>query len=316
MLVNHSIAHASLALMFAIPPTQQGIEENALGSTNFLTDRQVTAMQLSTRMGEQLRQYAPIGEIADLVVDGKTGEITFLVIEEEIPLQGVNPQRIIPWDKLIWRDEPEGDGRIVEILMTEEDFLGLPSFVAAESELLASAEDKVQGDTAAPISHSGGQKKEKEKPHPMYLASALTDLDVFPDGGDAPLSAIESAVFDLDEGRLAFFTMDVAGGNYLVPMEAVSVREGEKSKKATGEKQLVAFVPFKESELGDGPTLDDEDRRNARNPKFRDDSIRFFSQWMKKNESEKDQSSKDGDQQPGKEDKKDDSEGAKGDQSF
>ncbi|QDV08607.1 PRC-barrel domain protein [Planctomycetes bacterium Poly30] len=282
MSLTSSIALTSLSLALSTAASaQSGIGETALGSTNFLTDAQLTAMELSTRMGEQLRQYAPIGQIADLIVDGTTGEITYLVIEEEIPLAGMNPQRIIPWDKLIWRNDPDGEGKIVEILMTEEEFLGLPSFVAAESELLTTARRQREGDVAPPVSHSSDKKEEKEEPHPMYLTSSLTELDVFPAGGAAPLSAIESAVFDLDEGRLAFFTMDIAGKSYLVPLETLSFDEGKKAEDATGHEELVAFVPFEESELGDGPTLADEDRRNARNPKFREESIRFFDQWKK-----------------------------------
>lgn len=251
-------------------------------SENFHRDSEIRGMDLWSAEDAD-GERADIGDINDFVVNARTGAISHVVISSGGLGSVGDTLRALPWADIRWSENEDGE-RTASIDMSEDAFQALKGFdekdldklvgkkaVEANAERLKDASkdlgrDDVE-DAAKGLRESAGVMATN------HLCSDLTGLDVFGPGEDEAFTSIGSLVFDCDNAAVAFVTLEANDEEYLVPFSTLAIRpiapeEGEEIEDAD-DVEYAAHAPRNEAGMKGAPTIDEDEKRTAMNPRFR-----------------------------------------------
>lgn len=236
--------------------------------------------------GTSADRRADLGDVRDIVVNAKTGAISYVIISSGGAGDVGDTLRAISWNQVKWTLDADRK-TVASVEMTEEQFTAVPEFKAENLDKMTgrgAVEAAAKRATDAAKDWTEDEKKANAASAREAMASAakshlganLAGLAITgPDGGEA-YSEVAELVIDQDRGTIAFITMKANDGQLLVPFGALKVATVETDRDADPE--YIVHCNKTEADVKASVQIDASkgSQRDQNNPRFRAAVYEFY----------------------------------------
>ena len=250
----------------------------------FVGHSAIVGIDLKSSVAQADGEPLDLGDISDFVVNGATGQISYVVISSGGVGEVGHTLRTVAWDMIAWGKNDDG-AATASVQLNEEQFTAIPEFKVENLEMLTGrgaveAAAKRAGDAAKDWTDEEKDamaKKAREamgKASKTHLATSINGLGIYGPAGDKAFASVGELIIDAERGAVAFTSVEANDVTILMPFQAIELKATESDSDAKPEYR--AMVSKGEADLAGAPAVDDENNMNASNPRFRAATYTFF----------------------------------------